>query len=59
VLWLGMLLVAVIGAGAFATRGMGFTARAVPSSLETRLALAARRWATPASARAEVFLRGK
>ncbi len=38
---------------AFFTRGMGFTARATPWPLEERLALAARRWATPAAARGQ------
>lgn len=39
------LLVAVL------TKGMGFTARAEPSSLENRVMLAARRWAIPPAAR--------
>jgi mono/diheme cytochrome c family protein len=36
---------------AFLTRGMGFTARDSPSSLESRIMLAARRWATPRAVR--------
>lgn len=53
-LWLGVALIVVVGTFAFLTRGIGFTAPADPSSLETRLALAARRWATPASVREQV-----
>jgi len=49
-LWTGVALAVLIGATAVLTRGMGFTARGNPSSLEARLALAARRWATPRSA---------
>jgi len=43
------LLVVVIAIG---THGIGFSARAAPSSLEATLLLAARRWATPPTARA-------
>ena len=39
---------------AMLTKGMGFTARAEPSSFESRTMLAARRWATPRSARDQV-----
>jgi mono/diheme cytochrome c family protein len=49
------LLVAVAAAMILAlaiwTRGMGVTTRMTPSALETRLAYAARHWATPAEAR--------
>ena len=47
----GVALAVLVGAIAVLTRGMGFTARGKPSSFETRLALAARRWATPGSIR--------
>jgi mono/diheme cytochrome c family protein len=36
------------------TKGMGFTARGEPSSLESKTMLAARQWATPRSARDQV-----
>ena len=43
----------VILGAAFATHGMGFTSRAVPSSLEELAMRAARRWATPAASHAQ------
>lgn len=52
-IWIGLALIVILAGVGFATKGMGFTARADPSGLETRLALAARRWATPGTARSQ------
>ena len=52
--WFAVGLIALFGMAAFLTRGMGFTSRANPSALEARVALAARSWAMPASARDRV-----
>ena len=54
VVWV-LVVVVVIGVGAAVlTRGMGFTARATPWSLEETTMRAARRWATPAAVRRQV-----
>lgn len=48
----GLILLGLVGlGGALFTRGIGFSARGMPSGLETRLAYGARRWAIPASVR--------
>jgi mono/diheme cytochrome c family protein len=47
-------LVAIVLLAAVLTKGMGFTARGTPSSLESRVMLAARHWATPRAARDQV-----
>jgi len=52
--WLAAALMMTLAVTAFFTRGMGFTSRANPGALEARLALAARRWAMPSSARSRV-----
>ena len=44
----------LIGLGAILTKGVGFTARAEPSSLESRVMGAARHWAVPTSARSQL-----
>jgi mono/diheme cytochrome c family protein len=49
--WLIAALLAASLLVAMLTKGMGFTARAEPSSFESRVMLAARRWAMPRPAR--------
>ena len=51
--WLTAIVLLAAGGVALLTRGMGFTARAEPGSVEERLALAARRWATPRDVRSQ------
>jgi mono/diheme cytochrome c family protein len=47
--WLTFLFLLVVVAAMFAIRGSGFSARAEPSSIETRLALFMRGWLTPST----------
>jgi mono/diheme cytochrome c family protein len=49
VAWLAFLLVLAVAAGLFLVRGRGFSARAEPSWIETRLALFMRGWMTPST----------
>jgi mono/diheme cytochrome c family protein len=49
VLWLAFVLALAVGAGLFLVRGRGFSARAEPSWIETRLALFMRGWMTPST----------
>jgi mono/diheme cytochrome c family protein len=50
-IWLGLVVLGVGLAAALGTHGMGFTARASPSSFEGRLMRGARRWGIPATVR--------
>lgn len=50
-LWASVLVTVVAGGAAVVTRGLGFTARAVPWPLEESLMRGARRWAIPAAVR--------
>lgn len=52
--WAIGALIAVGLIVAMLTRGMGFTTRAEPSSFESRMILAARRWAMPRAVRDQV-----
>lgn len=52
--WLLIVMLIVSVLVAVLTKGMGFTASAHPSSLESGVMLAARRWATPAASREQV-----
>lgn len=49
VAWLAFLFVLAVVAGMFMVRGRGFSARAEPSWIETRLALFMRGWMTPST----------
>ena len=49
VAWVAFLFVLLVVAGMFVVRGRGFSARAEPSWLETRLALFMRGWMTPST----------
>lgn len=51
--WLGVTLIVLVLI-AVLTKGMGFTARAHPSSFESRVMLAARSWAIPRASRDRV-----
>jgi hypothetical protein len=54
IVWVGFGVLGLALATAVLTHGMGFTARATPSSLEDRLMRGARRWGTPPPVRRDV-----
>jgi mono/diheme cytochrome c family protein len=51
VVWIGTVVLCLGLVTAFLTRGMGFTSRAAPSALESRVMRGARHWGTPSTAR--------
>lgn len=52
-LWIVVAVAVIVLGAAVLTRGIGFTSRAEPSSLEAALMRAARRWGTPADVRSQ------
>jgi mono/diheme cytochrome c family protein len=49
--WVGIVMLALGAGAALVTRGIGYTARAVPSAFEVRLMRGARHWGTPVAVR--------